>query len=149
MRAVVARVRSASVRVGDARIGAIDHGLLALVGVARDDRDDDAVALAKKIVTLRIFRDDAGAMNRSVAECGGSVLVVSQFTLFGDARGGRRPSFIAAAGAELGRALYERVAEEITAHGLAVATGSFGADMAVASVNDGPVTILLDTRKVF
>ena len=136
-------------RVEETVIGEIARGLLVLVGVARDDGDDDAVALARKIVTLRIFPDGDDAMNRSLIDCGGAALVVSQFTLFGDARAGRRPSFIAAAAADLGRSLYERVVLEIGRLGVPVATGSFGADMAVASVNDGPVTILLDTRKLF
>jgi D-tyrosyl-tRNA(Tyr) deacylase len=149
MRAVVTRVSSASVTVHGKIVGAIDAGLLVLLGVAHADTDADADALAKKIVDLRIFRDDAGAMNRSLVEAGGAVLVVSQFTLLGDARRGRRPSFIAAAGSEAGRELYERFVRCLRNLGTTVATGEFGATMAVASVNEGPVTILIDTTRLF
>lgn len=120
-----------------------------LVGVAVDDRDADAVTLAAKLAGLRIFPDAEGAMNRSLADAGGAILLVSQFTLLGDARKGRRPSFIAAArGAEAER-LYERVARELRAAGFVVQTGVFGADMDVELVNRGPVTILLDTKHAF
>jgi D-tyrosyl-tRNA(Tyr) deacylase len=149
VRAVVTRVTSASVSVGGRVVGSIADGLLVLLGVAHVDAPADAHALAKKIVELRIFRDDAGAMNRSVTEAGGAVLVVSQFTLLGDARRGRRPSFIAAAAPEHGRALYEGFVEALRASGRPVETGIFGATMQVASVNDGPVTILIDTEKAF
>lgn len=149
MRAVVTRVRSASVDVDDARIASIGMGLLVLLGVAREDAESDAEALAKKIVDLRIFRDDAGTMNRSLAVVAGELLVVSQFTLLGDARHGRRPSFINAAPPELGRALYERFVDAVRRLGPHVETGAFGAMMEVASVNDGPVTILLDTTRLF
>jgi D-tyrosyl-tRNA(Tyr) deacylase len=149
VRAVVTRVSSAGVEVEGETVGAIEGGLLVLLGVATTDGDDDARYLAKKVFDLRIFRDDAGAMNRSLAESGGAVLAVSQFTLLGDARRGRRPSFITAAGAERGRELYERFVTELRALGASVATGRFGATMAVRSVNDGPVTILLDSEKQF
>jgi D-tyrosyl-tRNA(Tyr) deacylase len=149
VRAVVTRVRSASVDVDDARIASIGMGLLVLLGVAREDAESDAEALAKKIVDLRIFRDDAGTMNRSLAVVAGELLVVSQFTLLGDARHGRRPSFINAAPPELGRALYERFVDAVRRLGPHVETGAFGAMMEVASVNDGPVTILLDTTRLF
>jgi D-tyrosyl-tRNA(Tyr) deacylase len=149
VRAVVTRVTSASVTVDGRVAGSIADGLLVLLGVAHEDTPNDAVALAKKIVDLRIFRDGAGAMNRSVTETGGAVLVVSQFTLLGDVRRGRRPSFIAAAAPEHGRALYERFVESLRASGRPVETGTFGATMEVASVNDGPVTILIDTNKAF
>lgn len=149
MRAVVQRVARASVRVGDRVTGEIGSGLLALVGVAVDDASADATWLAEKIAGLRIFEDDGGLMNRSVMESGGSVLVVSQFTLYGDARKGRRPSFIAAAKEPLARDLYERVGTELRALGLRVAFGEFGADMQVSLVNDGPVTILLDSTRLF
>ncbi|MGP6157946.1 MAG: D-aminoacyl-tRNA deacylase [Vulcanimicrobiaceae bacterium] len=149
MRAVVTRVASAGVDVEGETVGAIDGGLLVLLGVAATDSDDDARYLAKKVVELRIFRDQAGAMNRSLLEAGGAVLAVSQFTLFGDARRGRRPSFIAAAPPERGRELYERFIGELRTFGTTVATGRFGAQMLVRSVNDGPVTILLDSTKQF
>jgi D-tyrosyl-tRNA(Tyr) deacylase len=149
MRAVVQRVSRASVTVGDALIGAIERGLLVFVGVAVDDDDHDADALAQKIAGLRIFDDAAGAMNLAVADVCGAVLLVSQFTLLGDVRRGRRPSFIAAARGELAEGLYLRVAAGLRAVGLSVAEGRFGADMAVALVNDGPVTILIDSKRAF
>ena len=149
MRAVVQRVTSACVTVDGECVGEIGPGLLALVGVAVDDGAADADSLARKIAGLRIFADETGAMNRDVAEADGAVLVVSQFTLLGDARKGRRPSFITAASGEAAERLYERVAEVLRASGLRVATGRFGARMAVALVNDGPVTILLDTKRAF
>jgi D-tyrosyl-tRNA(Tyr) deacylase len=149
MRAVVTRVTAASVAVENRTIGEIEDGLLVLLGVAREDTPADADALAKKIVELRIFRDQSGDMNRALSETGGALLVVSQFTLLGDVRRGRRPSFIAAAPPDHGRALYERFIAAARALGPRVETGSFGATMAVASVNDGPVTILIDTAKSF
>jgi len=149
MRAVIQRVTRAQVRVGGDVIGAIEVGLLVLVGIGVDDTEHDATALAQKIATLRIFRDDEGNMNRDVREAGGGVLVISQFTLHGDVRKGRRPSFIAAARPELAEPLYERVVRELGMHGLRTATGRFGATMGVELVNDGPVTILLDTKRLF
>jgi D-aminoacyl-tRNA deacylase len=149
VRAVVQRVTSASVRVADRTTGAIGRGLLVLVGVGIEDSDGDARWMAEKIAGLRIFHDDAGLMNRSVVESNGSVLLVSQFTLFGDARKGRRPSFIAAAREPLASGLYERTGRELEKAGLTVAYGEFGADMAVELVNDGPVTILLDSKRLF
>ena len=149
MRAVVQRVSSASVQVEGAVVGEIGHGLLVLLGVARDDTPDDAALVAAKVAGLRIFDDEAGKMNRAVADVGGSVLVVSQFTLLGDCRGGRRPSYIEAAAPEIANALYETVVGALRAMGLTVATGVFRAQMAVALVNDGPVTLLLDSRKAF
>ncbi len=149
MRAVVQRVTRASVGVGGSPVATIERGLLVLVGVAVDDGDDDADALARKIAGLRVFDDGAGAMNRALADAGGAALVVSQFTLLGDVRKGRRPSFIAAARGEQAERLYERVARGIAAEGIPVRTGAFGADMAVELVNDGPVTILLDTKRAF
>jgi D-tyrosyl-tRNA(Tyr) deacylase len=140
------RVTSAKVDVAGHTIGAIDGGILVLLGVAPDDTIADASNLAKKIFALRIFADDAGAMNRSLADTGGSMLVVSQFTLFGDVRKGRRPSFTAAA---LGRACYDAFVDAARALAPRVATGEFGADMAVTSVNDGPVTLLIDTTRLF
>ncbi|HEX3549966.1 MAG TPA: D-aminoacyl-tRNA deacylase [Candidatus Elarobacter sp.] len=149
MRAVVQRVTRAAVAVEGATVAAIERGFLLLVGVAVDDTEADADALAQKVAGLRVFDDDAGAMNRAPADVGAAVLVVSQFTLLGDARKGRRPSFIAAARGDRARELYERVAARISAAGIPVRTGVFGADMAVELVNDGPVTILLDTKRAF
>lgn len=149
MRAVVQRVARAEVRAGDEVVGRIGTGLLVLVGVGVDDTQDDALALARKIAGLRIFRDDEGNMNRDVQEIGGSVLVISQFTLHGDVRKGRRPSFITAARPEEAEPLYERVAEELRTLGIETATGRFGAMMHVELVNDGPITILLDTKRLF
>lgn len=149
MRAVVQRVARASVRIEDELVAAIARGLVVLVGVAIDDDERDADALAQKIAGLRVFDDDDGAMNRALADVGGAVLVVSQFTLLGDVRRGRRPSFVAAARGEPAERLYERVADGLRSAGLPVETGVFGADMAVELVNDGPVTILIDTRRAF
>ena len=149
MRAVVQRVTSARVTVDDRVTGEIDAGLLVLVGVEQNDGPADVQYIAAKIRDLRIFPDDAGKMNRSVLDRQGGVLVVSQFTLSGDARNGRRPSFAAAAAPQIARAVYEDVVRELKASGLRVETGEFQAMMQVALVNDGPVTILLDSRKTF
>ncbi|MGD0967652.1 MAG: D-aminoacyl-tRNA deacylase [Candidatus Aquilonibacter sp.] len=149
MRAVVQRVLSASVSVEERITGRIGPGLMVLLGVAVADREDDARAMAEKIANLRIFPDDAGLMNRSVLETGGAILLVSQFTLYGDARKGRRPSFIAAAKEPLASDLYERTGSELARLGLPVQYGEFGADMQVELINDGPVTILLDSQRVF
>ncbi len=147
MRAVVQRVSRGEVRVDGAPVGAVGRGFVVLLGVARGDEEADAVALADKVAALRIFEDQAGKMNLALAEVGGGVLVVSQFTLLGDARKGNRPSFVDAAAPELGQALYERFCALLRRKGLPVATGVFRATMAVELVNDGPVTILLDTRR--
>ena len=147
MRAVAQRVVSASVEVDGAVVGAIDGGLLVYVGVGRDDGPEDVVWSADKIAGLRIFTDEAGKMSRSVADVGGSVLVVSQFTLYGDVRKGRRPSFDEAAPPDLARRLYEDFCARVRSVGLRVETGRFAADMRVISVGDGPVTILLDSKK--
>jgi D-tyrosyl-tRNA(Tyr) deacylase len=149
MRAVVQRVSAATVHVGDRVVGRIGPGLLAFVGVATEDGPADVQYIAAKIRELRIFPDDQGKMNRSVADTGGSVLVVSQFTLQADCRKGRRPSFDAAAQPALAQALYESVVQTLRTGGLSVETGEFQADMDVELVNDGPVTILLDSRKAF
>ena len=149
MRAVVQRVTSAQVTVGDRITGEIDAGLMVLLGVEQNDGPADVQYIASKIRDLRIFSDDAGKMNLSVLDKQGGVLVVSQFTLSGDARNGRRPSFVTAAPPQVARALYEDVVRELSASGLRVATGEFQAMMQVALVNDGPVTILLDSRKTF
>jgi D-aminoacyl-tRNA deacylase len=149
MRAVVQRVTSARVTVNERVTGEIAAGLLVLLGVEQGDGPPDVQYIAAKIRDLRIFPDEAGKMNRSLLDQHGAVLVVSQFTLSGDARNGRRPSFASAASPEIARALYEDVVRELQAGGLRVATGEFQAMMQVALVNDGPVTILLDSRKTF
>jgi D-aminoacyl-tRNA deacylase len=149
MRAVVQRVASASVTVSDRTVGAIDHGLLVLVGVERDDGPADVEYIAGKVGDLRVFEDDQHHMNRSVFDVGGSVLVVSQFTLAADCRKGRRPSFDGAAVPDIARPLYEDVVRQLGARGLRVATGEFQAQMRVTLVNDGPVTLLLDSRRRF
>lgn len=145
MRAVLQRVRSSRVVVADEVVGEIGRGLLVLLGVRTGDTEAQARWLADKIVGLRIFEDDQGKMNVSVADIGGSVLVVSQFTLYGDCEKGRRPSFIDAARPEVAVPLYERFADAVRLHGVPVATGRFGAMMQVELVNDGPVTLILDT----
>ncbi len=149
MRAVVQRVTEASVEVEGVIVGAIGQGLLALVSAGQDDGDGDALTMADKIAGLRIFSDEAGKMNLDVGQIGGAVLLVSQFTLHGDARKGKRPSFMAAMAPERARVQIEVVARELRTRGLRVEQGVFGADMAVRLLNDGPVTILLDTQKVF
>lgn len=149
MRAVVQRVSRARVCVGVRITGAIGNGLLALLGVGVDDAERDAVWMAEKISNLRIFTDAEGQINRSVTDIGGAVLLVSQFTLYGDARKGRRPSFIRAAREPLARELYERVGALLAEGGLPVGYGEFGAHMDVELVNDGPVTILLDSKRLF
>ena len=149
MRAVIQRVSRARVTV-DARVtGEITNGLLILIGVGHNDTSAIAAALAEKIANLRIFEDDQQKMNRSLLDVKGSALVVSQFTLYGDARGQRRPSFVAAAPAEQAKKLYEEFAEALRNLGVTVATGIFGAMMSVELVNEGPVTILLDSDKTF
>jgi D-tyrosyl-tRNA(Tyr) deacylase len=140
----VQRVTSASVRVEGELVGEIGRGLCVLVGVTHSDAAGSARRLSAKLAGLRVFADDAGAMNRSVLDVGGSVLVVSQFTLYGDAAKGRRPSFVAAAPGPVAEPLVEAVVAGLEELGLEVASGRFGADMAVSLVNDGPVTILLD-----
>ncbi len=150
MRAVVQRVRRASVRVGDRVTGEIERGLLVLLGAGAGDGPSDLQYVVDKITNLRIFPDDAGKMNRSVLEVAGGVLVVSQFTLYGDARQGRRPAFTGALEPVAARTLYEASLDALRAAGVArVAQGEFAADMQVELVNDGPVTILLDSRKGF
>ena len=149
VRAVVQRVRRAEVRVGSEVVGRIGHGFLLLVGVEEGDGDGDAAYIADKVVGLRVFEDAAGKMNRSLDEVGGGVLVVSQFTLLGDCRKGRRPSFVASAPPQRAETLYLSVAERIAAAGVPVATGRFRAEMAVELVNDGPVTLLLESRRLF
>jgi len=149
MRAVVQRVTRAKVTVEGDTIGEIQKGLVVLLGIARDDAEDDASYLARKIVALRIFDDEQGKMNLSLQDCGGGALVVSQFTLYGDVRRGLRPSWIDAAAPEIAQPLYDFFCSEIRKHLDNVATGSFRQMMQVELVNDGPVTILLDSRRSF
>lgn len=149
MRAVVQRVREASVTVGGQVVGRIGPGLLVYLGVAAGDGPADIEYVVSKIRDMRIFADADGRMNRPVTECGNAVLAVSQFTLAGDVRKGRRPAFDAAERPEAARAIYDRTVTALRDSGLDVATGIFQADMAVASINDGPVTLLLDSRRLF
>ena len=149
MRACVQRVSSAQVTVDQQVVGAIEQGLVVLLGVAKGDEPRDAQHLAEKIAHLRIFNDAEGKMNRSVIDIEGAVLAISQFTLLGDCRKGRRPAFVDAAEPTLANALYERFLQQVREHDLPVATGIFQASMQVSLVNDGPVTLLLDSRKLF
>ncbi len=149
MRAVIQRVERASVSVEGEIKGQIGAGLLVLIGVEEGDGDADFRYIADKVPNLRVFEDEQGKMNRSLLDVGGEVLAVSQFTLLGDARGGRRPSFITAARPETADPMYERLVADWRARGIRVETGVFGAHMKVSLVNDGPVTILLDSRRRF
>ena len=149
MRAVVQRVASASVKVEDEVVGQIERGFLVLLGVGTDDSDADAVTLAEKIAGLRVFEDDDRKMNLALNDVDGQMLVVSQFTLFGDCRKGRRPSFVDAARPEQAERLYESFVAEVQGQGIRVETGQFQTHMDVRLVNDGPVTLLLDSRKTF
>lgn len=149
MRAVIQRVERASVSVEGEIRGQIGAGFLVLIGVEEGDGDADFRYIAEKVPNLRVFEDEQGKMNRSLLDVGGELLAVSQFTLLGDARGGRRPSFITAARPETADPMYERLVAEWRARGIRVETGVFGAHMKVALVNDGPVTILLDSRRRF
>ena len=141
------RVTESSVTVDEVVVASIGAGLVVLVGVGRDDSDDDAAALAAKLVGLRVFADDEGKMNLSVADIGGSVLVVSQFTLMADVGKGRRPSFVGAADPAHAEPLVQVLADLVAAEGIPTATGSFGATMEVRLVNEGPVTIVIETRR--
>ena len=143
------RVSRARVLVGADTVGEIGTGLLVLIGVAADDGPEDVKYIAAKIRELRVFDDEGGKMNRALADIGGSVLAVSQFTLYGDTRKGRRPSFDRAAPAEVGRPLFDAVVVELRAAGVQVETGTYGAHMQVDLLNDGPVTILVDSRRGF
>ncbi len=148
MRAVVTRVRSASVSIAGELCGEIGQGLLILLGIAPDDTEAHCRKLCSKLLGLRIFEDDAGKMNRSLSDVGGQVLVVSQFTLYGDCKKGRRPSFTGAADPDTAIPLYERFLSECAANGFPPQHGRFGADMQVASVNDGPVTLIVDMDEI-
>jgi D-tyrosyl-tRNA(Tyr) deacylase len=145
MRVVVQRVRYARVRVGERVVAEIERGLLLLVGFKHDDAEPDLTYMADKIIHLRVFEDEEGKMNESLDEVGGAILSVSQFTLYGDVRKGRRPNFMAAARPEVARPLYERFNTLLRARGMLVKTGEFGSMMDVELANDGPVTICLDT----
>lgn len=149
MRCVVQRVTSSSVTVDGETVGSIGKGLMVLIGVCDEDTEADLKYMADKVPNLRIFDDENGVMNRSVLDIGGSILAVSQFTLYGDARGGRRPSYIRAAKPESANALYEKLVDAWRSKGLTVETGRFRTEMMVSLVNDGPVTILLDSSKLF
>ncbi len=149
MRAVIQRVSQGSVLVDGEEIGAIGSGLVILLGVHRDDNTEDGKYLARKIVNLRIFSDENGKMNRSLLDVGGQALIVSQFTLWGDTRKGRRPSFIQAAEPDQAEKLYQDFVSEMDRQNVTTATGEFGAVMELALINDGPVTLILDSRKEF
>jgi D-tyrosyl-tRNA(Tyr) deacylase len=149
MRAVIQRVKRAEVRVNGQAVGAVGAGMLVLLGIGKEDNLEAAESLADKIVNLRIFHDEQGRMNRSIAETKGSLLCVSQFTLYGDCRKGRRPSYDQAARPEVASQVYEAFVESVRAKGITVETGQFQAMMEVELVNDGPVTLLLDSERVF
>ena len=149
MRAVVQRVESASVTVDGVQVGAIGNGLLVLVAVQSDDGPEDLEFTKKKLLNLRIFGDSVGRMNLSVRDVGGEILLVSQFTLFGDCRKGNRPSFTRSAAPELAQALYLQLADALEKEDVPVRTGQFQAMMKVSSVNDGPVTVIVDSRRAF
>lgn len=149
MRAVVQRVKKASVSVDGQVTGAIGEGFLVLFGVGEGDGDEDLAYITKKILGLRIFDDEDGRMNRSLLDVGGAILAVSQFTLYGDVRHGMRPSFITAAAPDRGELYFERFKKSLSDAKIPVASGIFGADMQVELINDGPVTILLDSKKQF
>lgn len=146
MLAVIQRVKSSSVTVNNEIIGAINSGLLVLLGIAKNDIGDDADYLANKVTNLRIFEDENRKMNRSLLDIGGEMLVVSQFTLLGDCKKGRRPSFILAAGPDQADKLYERFIDQVRQKDVTVVTGRFGATMEVALINDGPVTLIMESR---
>jgi D-aminoacyl-tRNA deacylase len=148
VRVVAQRVRAASVMVDQTVVGAIERGLTLLVGIETHDESPDVDRVADKVAVMRVFEDEDGKMNLSTAEIGGSMLVISQFTLYGDLRKGRRPSFICAARPEKGNVLYERFVERLRFHGYPVSHGIFGAEMLVTIENDGPVTIILDSAEL-
>ncbi len=148
MRALLQRVAHAKVEVEGEVIGEVGRGLLVLLGVSEEDTEDEVQFLAQKVSTLRVFNDDAGKMNLNLSDVGGAALVVSQFTLYGDARRGNRPSYIKAARPEQADALYQRFAQVLSEKGIETATGEFGANMKVSLLNDGPVTLWLDTAEL-
>ncbi|WP_461202437.1 D-aminoacyl-tRNA deacylase [Enterococcus sp. N342-3-1-2] len=147
MKAVIQRVRQASVAIEGTVVGEIEQGLMVLLGITHDDQQEDVDYLIRKIMQLRVFEDEAGKMNRSLAAINGAILSVSQFTLYGDTKKGNRPSFIKAAPPALAIPLYEAFNQGLKESGVTVATGRFGADMQVSLINDGPVTIIIDTKE--
>ncbi|MEK0153215.1 D-aminoacyl-tRNA deacylase [Tetragenococcus halophilus] len=147
MRAVVQRVKSAHVTINDKIVGEIDQGFMILLGIHEEDSQDDVAYLVKKIAKLRVFEDENGKLNLSIDAVGGSILSVSQFTLYADTKKGNRPSFIKAARPEIAVPLYETFNDGLSQQGIPVVTGEFGADMQISLVNDGPVTIIYDTRE--
>ncbi len=149
LRAVIQRVHKARVEVDRETVGEIGKGLVVFLGVGKEDRPEDSEYLAGKISGLRIFEDEKGLMNRSVEDCGGSIMCISQFTLFGDCRKGRRPGFSAAAAPEKAEELYDFFCENLRARGINISTGRFQATMRIVVDNDGPVTMLLDSKKLF
>ena len=149
MRCVIQRVIQASVTVGEELVGKIGRGYMILIGVSSEDTDKDLRYMAEKVPNLRIFEDEQGKMNLSLKDVGGAILAVSQFTLYGDARGSRRPSFIQAARPEMANDYYQKLVEAWRAQGITVETGVFRAEMQVGLVNDGPVTLLMDSTKAF
>ena len=148
MRALLQRVRRAGVSIDGKTVGQIDQGLLALACIGHEDTENDLDLMAQKVVNLRIFADEQQKMNRSLLDVGGSILAVSQFTLYADCRKGRRPSFLGAAPPEQGKALFDQWVEKLRGHSVPVETGEFGAMMDVELINDGPVTIWLDTKEL-
>ena len=146
MRVVVQKVTEAAVLVGGEIIGEIGKGFMLLVGIGKEDAQEDVCYIARKVANLRVFEDEEGKMNRSLKDVGGDILSISQFTLFADTKKGNRPSFINAAAPEKGEALYQEFNERLRAEGFSVASGKFGAHMAVSLVNDGPVTIIIDSK---
>ncbi|NLI60527.1 MAG: D-tyrosyl-tRNA(Tyr) deacylase [Clostridiales bacterium] len=149
MRAVIQRVSQAKVKVGQDIAGQIDKGFLVYLGVEKEDQEEDLVYILDKTINLRVFEDQDGKMNLSIGQVGGSILAVSQFTLYGDCRRGRRPSFSKAAGLDKAEEFYNKFVDEVRKRGINVETGVFRAHMDVESINDGPVTILLDSKKTF
>jgi len=146
MRVVIQRVRQASVTIADQKVAEITGGMVVLVGISKNDKPADAEYLAHKTANLRIFADDSGKLNRSLIDCGGQVLVVSQFTLYGDCRRGNRPDFFTAAAPDGAQCLYEYYVKQLQSYGLSVQTGVFQADMLVDIANDGPVTIIIESK---
>jgi D-tyrosyl-tRNA(Tyr) deacylase len=148
MRALIQRVLQSDVRIGGEIVGAIDHGMTVLLGIGDGDTSEDAALIARRVATLRIFGDDAGKINRSITDVGGAILVISQFTLYADCRKGRRPSFVHAALPDVAEPLVRQVIARLQSESIAVETGRFGAEMVVTIVNDGPLTIWLDTAEL-
>lgn len=149
MRAVVQRVKRASCSVNEQIVGKIDKGILLFLGIGGEDEDKDLKYLVDKVLGLRIFSDEEGKMNLSLEDIDGEILIISQFTLYGDVRKGKRPSFTKSAPPDMGERYYEQFIEEVRARGIKAETGEFGADMDIELINDGPVTILLDSKKTF